>query len=127
MSQVNQRLSELQIFINSHPHDSTINNTDLLNLLNRHQKNTQIYSQKVKNFWRQIEQNKFSANATKPDQEQLLVFFKEETKISVEFEKLSDELIRIIGHAEIQQKQANVSFDGAQKLRIKVIIGSMLV
>ncbi|MEH1932462.1 MAG: ATP-binding protein [Nostoc sp.] len=127
ISQVNQRLSALQIFINSHPHDSTINNTDLLNLLKSYQENTEIYTQRVKEFWRQIEQNKLSANPTKANQEQLLVFFKEETKISVEFEKLSDELIRIIGHAEIQQKQANASFDSAQKLRIQVIIVSMLL
>lgn len=127
MSQVNQRLAELQIFINNHPDDSTINNIDVLNLLKKYKTNTEIYTQLVKKFWRQIEQNKLSANATKADHEQLLVFFKEETNISVEFEKLSDDLIGIIGHAEIQQKQANTSFDSAQKLRIQVIIGSMLL
>ncbi|MEH2295076.1 sensor histidine kinase [Nostoc sp.] len=127
MSQVNQRLAELQIFINNHPDDSTINNIDVLNLLKKYKINTEIYTQIVKKFWRQIEQNKLSANARKADQEQLLVFFKEETNISVEFEKLSDDLIGIIGHAEIQQKQANTSFDSAQKLRIQVIIGSMLL
>ncbi|MEH2379906.1 MAG: ATP-binding protein [Nostoc sp.] len=127
MSQVNKRLSELKIFINNHPNDSTINNIDVLNLLKKYKNNTEIYTQIVKKFWRQIEKNKLSANATKADQEQLLVFFKEETKISVEFEKLSDDLIGIIRHAEIQQKQANASFDSAQKLRIQVIIGSMLL
>ncbi|MEH2361492.1 sensor histidine kinase [Nostoc sp.] len=127
MSQVNQRLSELQTFINNHPDDSTINNIDVFILLKNYKKNTEIYTQIVKKFWRQIEKNKLSANATKADQEQLLVFFKEETNISVEFEKLSDDLIGIIRHAEIQQKQANASFDSAQKLRIQVIIGSMLL
>jgi signal transduction histidine kinase len=81
----------------------------------------------VKNFWQQIEQNQLLANKTKVDQQELLLFFKKQVNLSIEFEKLSDELIRIIGYAEIQEKQANASFDSAQKLRIKVIIGSMLL
>ncbi|MFW9262664.1 ATP-binding protein [Nostoc sp. CALU 546] len=127
INQVNQQLSELQTFINNHPHNLTINNIDLLNLLNSYQKNTQKYTQKVKVFWQQIEQNKLSTNEVKGKQEQLLFFFHQEGNISVEFEKLSDELIRIIGYAEIQKKQANASFSSAQKLRIKVIVGSMLL
>ncbi len=81
----------------------------------------------MKNFWQQIEQNQLLANKTKVDQQELLLFFKKQVNLSIEFEKLSDELIRIIGYAEIQEKQANASFDSAQKLRIKVIIGSMLL
>ncbi|WP_373528448.1 hypothetical protein [Nostoc sp.] len=124
MSQVNQQLSKLETFINAHDHDSTINNTDLLQLLNNYKKNTEIYTQTVKDFWQQIEQNQ---SVTKTDQEDLLIFFKQEVNLSVEFEKLSDELIRIIGYAEIQEKQANANFDNAQKLRIQVIAGSMLL
>ncbi|MBG1266559.1 sensor histidine kinase [Nostoc sp. WHI] len=127
MSQVNQQLSKLETFINAHDHDSTINNTDLLQLLNNYKKNTEIYTQTVKDFWQQIEQDKLSIKETKADQEELLTFFKKEVNLSVEFEKLSDELIRIIGYAEIQEKQANANFDNAQKLRIQVIIVSMLL
>ncbi len=127
MSQVDQQLSELETFIKTYDHDLTINNKDLLNLLNSYKKNTEIYTQTVKTFWQQIEQHNLSAKNTKADQEELLIFFKKDVNISVEFEKLSDELIRIIGYAEIQKKQANASFNSAQKLRIKVIVGSMLL
>lgn len=127
ISQVNQQLSELEIFINTYPHDLIINNTELLNLLNNYKKNTEIYTQIVKNFWQQIEQNKLSTKEAKSDQKELLSFFNKEVNISIEFEKLSDELIRIIGYSEIYKKQANTNFDSAQKLRIKVIIASMLL
>ncbi|MHC0061938.1 ATP-binding protein [Nostoc sp. UIC 10890] len=127
INQVNQQLAELRVFIKTHPHDLTINNMDLLNLLNNYQKNSQIYTQKVKAFWQQIEQNQLSVNKAKANQAQLLFFLNQEANLSVEFEKLSDELIRIIGYAEIQKKQANVSFGDAQKLRIKVIVGSLLL
>ncbi len=127
ISQVDQQLSQIETFVNIYARDSKVNNTDLLNLLNNYKKTAKIYTLIVKNFWRQIEQNQLLANKTKVDQQELLLFFEKQVNLSIEFEKLSDELIRIIGYAEIQEKQANVSFNRAQKLRIKVIIGSMLL
>ncbi|MDZ8256895.1 ATP-binding protein [Nostoc sp. ChiQUE01b] len=127
MSQVNQQLFKLETFTNTYAHDSTINNIYLLNLLNKYKKSTKTYTQIVQDFWQQIEQHKLSSKTTQADQEELLIFFKKEVKSSVEFEKLSDELIQIIRHAEIKKKQANASFKSAQNLRIKVIIGSMVL
>ncbi|MEH1921314.1 sensor histidine kinase [Nostoc sp.] len=127
INRFNKQLSELKIFINTHSDNLIINNIDLSNLLVNYQKNTQKYTQTVKLFWQEIEQNQSSATEAKANQEQLLFFFSQEAELSVEFEKLSDELIRIIGDAEIQQKQAKASFENAQILRIKVIIGSMLL
>ncbi|MBW4677731.1 MAG: HAMP domain-containing protein [Desmonostoc geniculatum HA4340-LM1] len=127
MSQVDQQLSKLEIFIKIHTHDSRINNKDLLKLLNNYQQNTKTYIQIVKKFWQQIDQNQSLTKKTKAGQEELLIFFKKEINVSIEFEKLSDELISIIGYAEIQKKQAIISFENAQKLRIKVIVGSMLL
>ncbi len=69
INQINQQLSELQIFVNTHPDNLKIDNTDLLKLLNNYQINTQKYTKKVKLFWQQIEQNKLSANEAKANQE----------------------------------------------------------
>lgn len=77
INQVNQDLSELEIFINNHPDKLTknnIDNIDLLNLLKSYQKNTQIYTQTVKLFWQQIEKNQLSTKEAKANQEQLLFF-----------------------------------------------------
>ncbi|MBD2725006.1 HAMP domain-containing protein [Nostoc sp. FACHB-892] len=127
ISQVEQQLSRIETFVNIYAHDSKVKNTDLLNLLDNYKKTTKVYTLIVKSFWQQIEQNQLLAKKTKVDQQELLFFFKKQVNISIEFEKLSDELIRIIGYAEIQEKQAYASFDRAQKLRIKVILGSMLL
>ncbi|BDI20123.1 hypothetical protein ANSO36C_59250 [Nostoc cf. commune SO-36] len=127
MGQVNQQLSKLETFTNNYAHNSRIKNIDLLILLNNYKKNTKSYNRIVRDFWQQIDPNKFPAKKTISDQEELLNFIKKEVNISVEFEKLSDELIRLIGYAEIQKKQAKTSFDNAQQLRIKVIVGSMLL
>ncbi|MEH2192429.1 MAG: ATP-binding protein [Nostoc sp.] len=127
MNQVNQHLSKLETFANTYADKSTTKNIDLRNLLNKYKKETKAYTQIIKAFWQQIELNKNSAKKTEREQQELLEFFKKEVNISVKFEKLSDELIEIIGYAEIQKKQANARFESAQELRIKVIIGSMLL
>ncbi|MFN6564958.1 MAG: ATP-binding protein [Nostoc sp. ChiSLP01] len=126
MNQVNQQLSKLEIFIKTHSHDSRISTKYLLDLLKKYQKNTKIYNQTVKTFWQQIDKNQLPKR-TKAGQEELIIFFKQEIDVSIEFEKLSDELISIIGDAEIQKKQAIAIFDNAQKLRIRIIVGSMLL
>ncbi|MBD2529786.1 HAMP domain-containing protein [Nostoc flagelliforme FACHB-838] len=126
MGQVNQQLSKLETFTNNYAYYSRIKNIDLLMLLNNYKKNTKLYNRIVRDFWQQIEPNKFPAKKIS-DREELLNFIKKEVNISVEFEKLSDELIRLIGYAEIQKKQAKTSFDNVQELRIKVIVGSMVL
>ncbi len=124
MSQVNQQLSKLEVFIKNYTNDSTINNSNLLYLLNNYRKNTKVYIQVVQNFWQQIDQHE---SLTKVGEEKLINFFQKEVNVSIEFEKLSDELILIIGYAEIQKQKAISSFENAQKLRIKIIVGSMLL
>ncbi|MBD2609748.1 HAMP domain-containing protein [Nostoc punctiforme FACHB-252] len=124
MSQVNQQLSKLEVFIKNYTNDSSINNSNLLYLLNNYRKNTKVYIQVVQNFWQQIDQHE---SLTKVGEEKLIKFFQKEVNVSIEFEKLSDELILIIGYAEIQKQKAISSFENAQKLRIKIIVGSMLL
>ncbi len=124
MNQVNQQLSKLEVFIKNYTNDSSINNSNLLYLLNNYRKNTKVYIQVVQNFWQQIDQHE---SLTKVGEEKLINFFQKEVNVSIEFEKLSDELILIIGYAEIQKQKAILSFENAQALRIKIIVGSMLL
>ncbi|QIR37088.1 GHKL domain-containing protein [Tolypothrix sp. PCC 7910] len=129
LNQVNQQLLEIEKFINAYPNDLALNSAEILNLLKSYQKNIKIYNQIVQFYWQQIEKNQLSLKAKSDYQEQLIFLFKEEKRVnlSVQFEQLSDELIRLIGQAEIQKQQANTSFENVQKLRIKVIFGSMIL
>ncbi|MEB3218523.1 MAG: HAMP domain-containing protein, partial [Nostocales cyanobacterium 94392] len=117
-AQVKQKLLELDKFINIYRNDLLLDNQDLQNLLQNYQKTTEIYNELVKEFWQKIEQNK-------NHQQQILIFFNQEKPISVQFEQLSDELTRLIGHAELQKQNANTKFNNAQQLQIKVIVVSL--
>ncbi|MBD2198629.1 HAMP domain-containing protein [Calothrix anomala FACHB-343] len=129
LSQVNQQLLEIEKFINAYPNDLALNSAEILNLLKNYQKNIEIYNQIVQFYWQQIEKKQLSPKAKSDYQEQLFFLFKEEKKVnlSVKFEQLSDELIRLIGQAEIQKQEANTSFENVKNLRMKVIFGSMIL
>ncbi|MBE9005785.1 HAMP domain-containing protein [Fortiea sp. LEGE XX443] len=129
ISQVKQKIAELDNFINIYQNDLLLNHGDLHNLLHSYEKSTEIYTKIVKDFWQQIEQKSSLLQKNKNQQQKILNFLNIEktTNIPVQFEQLSDELTRLIGHAELQKQYANTSFYNAQKLRVKVIVGSMLV
>lgn len=65
----------------------------------------------------------------KNSQEKLLNLLKNRKfiNINIEFEKLSDELSLINQRAKNQEQEANVRFSNAQKLRVRIIVGSILL
>ncbi|MEA5554555.1 ATP-binding protein [Anabaena cylindrica UHCC 0172] len=129
VTQVDQQLSELEIFINAYPHDLAINNQEFTILVNKYKKNTDLYTQIIKKFWLQISSNNLTQETTKSYQEKLIVLLneKEYIDLNINFEKLSDDLIIIIRRADTQREQANLSFKNAKKLRIQIILGSILL
>ncbi len=142
VAQVNQYLSKLEIFINKYPNYLAINYTDFHYFLQKYKINTDLYTQIIKSSWQKIEPDSTQAETTKSFEQKLLILLKEEESVTlnikllkeeesvtlnIKFEKNSDELLLIIARAEIQKQQANTSFRNAQKLRIKVIFGSVLL
>jgi signal transduction histidine kinase len=129
ISEIKQKLSEIQNFIDSHQQDLILSDQDLSSLVNNYKNITRVYSQIIKEFWQQIEQPKLSLQKHKNYQQQLtnLLITEKKSNLSVQFEQLSDELTRLIGHAELQKQHANTSFNNAQKLRVQVILGSLIL
>ncbi|MBE9050416.1 HAMP domain-containing protein [Nostocales cyanobacterium LEGE 11386] len=129
LNQVNDKISNLETFINTYPDDLAIDRIDFYHLLNNYQSTTKLYSKIIKFFWQKLEQDNLPVKETNSSYAELIDLLKEEkgVNLNVKFEQLSDELIRIIGHAEIQKQYANTSFSNAQKLRFQVITGSMLL
>ncbi|MUG99858.1 HAMP domain-containing protein, partial [Scytonema sp. UIC 10036] len=99
-------------------------------LLNRYTNNIKLYNQKIRSFWVQLSStNALSKKTTQSSQDKLFFLLKdrEVIEINVKFEKLADELSLVNQRAKYQEQQANKNFNNAQKLRIKIIIGSILL
>jgi two-component system, NtrC family, sensor kinase len=129
VTQVNQQLSKLKFFINANPNDLAVNYDEFTFIVEKYKNNTNFYTQIIKNFWQQIESNQLLNQTNNSYNSTLIILLKEDKYINlnVKFEQLSDELILIIRRADSQRDQANLSFNNAQKLRVKIILGSILL
>lgn len=129
IAQVKTELSSLEDFVKNNPNYSAVDNTDLKKILNKYQKNIDLYTQIVKSWWKKIDDNKLRLKKKESNTNSFTVLLKEEStlRINVNFEKLSEELTRILKRAEAQKKQANNNFSHAQQLRLITIVGSMVL
>jgi signal transduction histidine kinase len=127
--QVNTLLSELESFIGSHSDHSTINATDLKNLLRDYKTNTSIYTQLIKSLWQQIEPANLKPEEIQTAQQQLLTFIRGKTgkDISVKFDRLSERLTQLKLAAATQQRLANDRLEQAETLRLQIIVISMVL
>jgi signal transduction histidine kinase len=129
IEQVNQKLNELDSFIQTNPQDLAINHQDFSILIEKYKNTTHLYTQVIKNFWQQIESTFLGNNKKISYQQQLIIFLKRDDYLNhnVNFEKLADELTLISSRVDTQRQQASLSFRNAQNLRIKIILGSILL
>ncbi|MBD2690704.1 sensor histidine kinase [Anabaena catenula] len=129
VTQVNQQLSKLKFFINANPNDLAVNYDEFTFIVEKYKNNTNFYTQIIKNFWQQIESNQLLYQTNNSYNSKLIILLKEDKYINlnVQFEKLSDELTLMIRRADSQIDQANLSFNHAQNLRVKIILGSILL
>ncbi|TVP65240.1 MAG: HAMP domain-containing protein [Nodularia sp. (in: Bacteria)] len=126
---VNKNLDQVKNFVNTYSQDLVINKTEFDYLLENYYLTTQSYSKIVNFFWQQVERNNLSGQKLKLNHTDLIILLQEEQQvnINVKFDQLSDELILVIGQADIHKQKAHTRFEQAQQLRVKVILGSMLL
>ncbi|MDP5337159.1 MAG: ATP-binding protein [Nodularia sp. (in: cyanobacteria)] len=126
---VNKNLREAKVFVDNNSDNLVINRTEFNYLLKNYYITTKSYTKIVKSFWKEVEQNNFGEEKVNSNYTNLIILLKkeEQANVDVKFDQLSDELIRIIGYADIQKQQAHTRFEQAQKLRIQVILSSMLL
>jgi two-component system NtrC family sensor kinase len=129
VNQVEWQSSDLEIFIKANPQDLAINNQDFISLIEEYKKKTSLYTEIIKKFWLEIEVSNFSLKNNISSQQKLILLFneKEYIDLNIKFEQLSDNLTIIIRRADTQKQQANISFKNAKKLRVKIILGSILL
>ncbi|MBD2292551.1 HAMP domain-containing protein [Anabaena sphaerica FACHB-251] len=130
INQVNQKLSQLETFIKENPDALAVNDQDFNILIQKYKDTTQLYTETVKTFWRYIEVNNLQQSQTNNSSQSILLILlneQEYLKLNIKFEELSNDLNLIIGSADTQRYQANVSFDQAKKLRIRIIAISIVL
>lgn len=126
---VKKNIAELALFSEEHSPDLAVNSAELKELLNGYTTATDSYSQLLKSFWQEIAPSSLKPDEVKEAQQQVLDLIRGDkaVKLDVKFERLSESLSLMTQVAKAQQREAYINFNRAEKLRVQIIVVSMLV
>ena len=129
VNRVKKLISDFKFFIETHPRNLVRNTTNLKDLLQGYETNTEAYAGLMQSLWQQIDPPNLTPENIPAAQQRLLTFIrgKSATDITVKFDRLSESLSQFKVGAELQQAQANQRVEEAETLRLQIIAVSMLL
>jgi signal transduction histidine kinase len=83
----------------------------------------------LKSFWQKVPPSSLKPDEVKEAQQQVLDLIRGDkaVKLDVKFERLSESLSLMMQVAKAQEREAYINFNRAEKLRVEIILVSMLV
>ena len=126
---VKKLIAELALFSEEHSPELAVNSAELKELLNDYTTATDSYSQLLKSFWQEVPPSSLKPDEVKEAQQQVLDLIRGDkaVKLDVKFERLSESLSLMTQVAKAQEREAYINFNRAEKLRVQIIVMSMLV
>ncbi|MEG3911775.1 ATP-binding protein [Microcoleus sp. w2-18aC4] len=126
---VKKLIAEIDTFSEKHSTELAVNYAELKKLLDGYTTATDSYSQLLTFFWQEIASSSLKPEEVKEAQQQVLDLIRGDraVKLDVKFERLSESLSLMTEVAKAQQIQAYINFKVAEKLRVQIIVASMLV
>ena len=126
---VKKVIAELDLFSEEHSPELAVNSAELKELLKGYTTATDSYSQLLKSFWQEVPPSSLKPDEVKEAQQQVLDLIRGDkaVKLDVKFERLSESLSLMMQVAKAQEREAYINFNRAEKLRVQIMLGSMLV
>ncbi|MEM1291120.1 MAG: ATP-binding protein [Cyanobacteria bacterium P01_H01_bin.162] len=126
LSQTEKVLAELREFINNHPEFVSTDLTEYRGVLDGYAGTFKAYQQFIQSLWDQIDPI-YGSTSESAAQQQIInaVLAPEALQFDTQFERLSEELIRIAQAADAEQQQAEAGLIQADALRLKIITASI--
>ncbi|MEG5016282.1 MULTISPECIES: ATP-binding protein [unclassified Microcoleus] len=126
---VKKNIAEIDTFSEEYSEELAVNYAELKELLDGYTTATDSYSKLLTSFWKEIAPSSLKPEDVKQAQQQVLDLIRGDraVKLDVKFERLSESLSLMTEVANAQERQASVNFNIAEKLRVQIIVVSMLV
>jgi two-component system NtrC family sensor kinase len=126
---VKSLIAEIAFFSEENSRELAVNSAEFKKLLNGYTTATDSYSQLITSFWQQIAPSLLKPEEVKEAQQQVLDLIRGDkaVQLDVKLERLSESLSLMRQVAKAQQRQAYINFNRAEKLRVQIIVVSMLV
>ncbi|MBW4515871.1 MAG: HAMP domain-containing protein [Timaviella obliquedivisa GSE-PSE-MK23-08B] len=129
MSQVKELLGEFESFTDQHTNELAINIQVSKDLLKGYTASMATYKQLTETSWQQLKPADLKATEIAAAQQQLLASLNTSPsiKVNIELDRLTEVLTRLQKTADAQHQQAIIQVEQAGKLRMQIVIVSMLL
>jgi two-component system, NtrC family, sensor kinase len=121
--------AEIQAFIRDRPSAQLLNDTQILELSEGYIKTTKLLIEQIESIWQQIQPANLTQAEIETARQKLSSATATKTlnRIQVQFERLGEQLEQNQRRIQKQKIAANRALDNAEKLRLSIVIGSMVV
>jgi two-component system, NtrC family, sensor kinase len=121
--------AELQTFIRKHPSGQPLNDTHILDLSESYIKTTQLSIEQIEAIWQQIQPANLTRAEIETARQQLSSATTTKTlnRIQIQFERLAEQLDQNQRRIEKQKIAADRALDWAEKLRLSIVLSSMVL
>ncbi|ERT08463.1 HAMP domain protein [Lyngbya aestuarii BL J] len=129
LSRIQYRIHELDVFTEVYAEDIVVEKDDVQQLSQAYLTTVKSYVELMESVTEDIQPGTLTQDQIPSAQQQIWKTLKSEEagQISSEFERIFEQLTQLTAKAEIQQKQADIQLKKAQKLRVLIIIGSLVL
>lgn len=125
IANVDSLLLKIKYFSDNHPNILAANKSELIDLLKDYERTSKHYAQLVKFVLKEIDP--YSVKPGNIEEAKQVLIRTLGGEVGMAFDDLGDRLIRLIDVAQMQEKHAEATLEGAEKLRYWIILSSMLL
>ncbi|MCG5061672.1 MAG: HAMP domain-containing protein [Limnoraphis sp. WC205] len=129
LNRIQHQIYKLDTFTELHAEDIVVEQKDVQKLFQAYNTTIKSYVELMESLWKEIKPGTLVQEEIPNTQQQIwnTLRDKEATQISLEFERISEQLTRLITKAELQQKQADIQLQKANNLRVRIIVTSLFL
>ena len=127
LNRIQRRMHELDVFTEVYAEDIVVEKDDVQQLSQAYLTTIKSYVELMESMKEKIKPETLTQDKIPNAQQQIWRTLKTEeaSQISLEFERIFEQLTQLNAKAEIQQKQADLQLQKAQNLRLLIILGSL--
>lgn len=129
LNRIQHQIYKLDTFIELHAEDIVVEEKDVQKLFQAYHTTIKSYVELMESLWKEIKPATLVQEEIPTAQQQIWNTLRDQeaTQISLEFERISEQLTRLITKAELQQKQADIQLQKANNLRVMIIVTSLFL
>lgn len=129
LNRIKNRIEELDVFTELYSEDIVVETDDVRRLSQAYFTTIKSHVELMESLREEIKPGTLTQENIPGAQQQIWTTLKSEeaTQINREFDRIFEQLTQLNAKAEVQQKQAEIKLEQAQELRVRIIVGSLIL